>query len=406
MSSREVEESAIPSSKVKSAISTLWVSSFVQHSAVLIVLLGLPSLTSDLESSIFVTIWVILGYAAVQQSLIVPLSRLGDLFGRKLIFVLGFVIVGVGGLVAAVSPTAEILVAARLFAGVGAAMSSGLGRALIVDIAPRASRGRALGISTSGTAMGTLGGPAIGGLLLTVTSWRGVFAYLALADFIMIILVLIFIPKISNPRTSLRKFDWQGGATFSGGLITSLLGLTWVGNPGVPIETSYLLFVISAISFAAFAFIETKKDSPMLDLKLFKIPQYGKAASIALPAGMAVQPMPLIMVFYLQSVMNLTPGETAAIIFVLPAVQLLDVLGGWAADKIGSAIPMLFGLSVYSLTFLLLFLRAPVATIPELMLYLGILGFGAIFTMTPLTSMALGSLPKNNLGVGAGLLHN
>lgn len=406
MPSKEVEEAVLPPGKIRSAISTLWVSSFVQHSAVLIVLLGLPSITSDLNSSIFVVIWVIIGYAAIQQALTVPLSRLGDLYGRKLIFVIGFGIMATGGLLSALAPTAEILIAVRLFAGVGAAMTAGIGRALIVDIAPTGSRGRALGISTSGIAMGTLGGPAIGGLLLTVTSWRGVFAYLAIADLIMLILIILFIPKVKIPDRNLGKFDWQGAATFSGGLISILLGLTWLGDPGVPLPISYLLFVISATSFAAFGFIEVRKKSPMLDLKLFRIGQFGASVAIAFPVGMAIQAMSLILVFFLQGVMSLSPGETAAVLFVLPAVQLFDVLGGWASDKIGSGIPMLLGLTTFSAVFLTLFFRAPVLTIPELMFYMAILGVGSIFTTTPLASMALGSLPRENLGVGAGLLHN
>ena len=406
MSSKDVGETSLPPGKVRSAISTLWVSAFVQHAAVLIVLLGLPSITSDLNSSIFVVIWVILGYAAIQQALTVPLSRLGDLYGRKLIFVIGFSIMGTAGLLSALAPTAEILVAVRLFGGVGAAMTAGIGRALIVDVAPTGSRGRALGISTSGTAMGTLGGPAIGGLLLTFTSWRGVFAYLAIADFIMVILIILLIPKIKTPDRKLGKFDWQGGATFSVGLITVLLGLTWVGDPGVPLQISYLLFAISAISFSGFGFIEVRKKSPMLDLKLFRIGQYGGSVAISFPTGMAIQAMSLILVFFLQSVMSLSPGETAAVLFVLPAVQLFDVLGGWASDKIGSGIPMVLGLTTFSAVFLTLFFRAPFITIPELMFYMVILGVGSIFTTTPLVSMAMGSLPRENLGVGAGLLHN
>ena len=390
--------------RVKSAIATLWVGSFLVASSIFFVLLALPLITEDLNSTIFVIIWIILGQAIVSHSLTVPMSRIGDMYGRKLIFLIGFAI-SIGALaLSSIATDATQLIAFRMLQGFGGSMTFGMALALVVDVAPKSSRGKAIGISTSGFTMGSIAGPIMGGILLTVTSWRGLFGILAVANLAVLIAAIFLLPKIKPISNVGRKFDWQGGLTFATALSTLILGLTWAGDPTIGMERSLLMFVIAISSFIYFLLIERKKENPMLDLNLFKITNFGGAISVAIPVGMSVFSLPLIMVFVLQSILGMSITETAAVIVFLPAVQLFNALGGWISDKIGSWIPMTLGISIYIVAFLTLSFRAPVASTPELMALMAFTGLGTVLTSAPLASMALGALPRSSLGVGSGVL--
>jgi len=405
-SKEAISSSSTPSVRVKSIIAVLWAAQFVQGSAIFFVLLALPIITEDLQSTIFVIIWVIFGHALVSQSLVVPMSRLGDLYGRKIMFVLGFSIASASLGLASIAADPVQLIAFRMLQGLGAGMTFGMIPALIVDTAPKAYRGRALGISNSGIALGGVVGPIMGGLLLTITSWRALFGVLAVAELGIVIAGIIILPNIKPISEKVRRFDWKEALAFSGALATFLLGLTWAGDSTIPIERTILMFAIAIVSGSIFVTMERKKEHPMLDLKLFKIRQFGGAVPIATMVAMAVRSTPLVMVLYLQGTLGLSPAETAVVIVFMHGVQVFNVISGWIADRIGSGIPMAFGISIYILVFLTLSVRVSSASIPELMLYMSLIGLGSLLTNVPMMSMALGSLPKSSLGVGSGILSN
>ncbi|MCH8022774.1 MAG: MFS transporter [Thaumarchaeota archaeon] len=395
-----------PSIRVKSTIATLWAAQFVQGASIFFILLALPVITEDLQSTIFVIIWVIFGHALVSQSLVVPMSRLGDLYGRKIMFVLGFSIASASLGLASIAADPVQLIAFRMLQGLGAGMTIGMIPALIVDIAPKTYRGRALGISNSGIALGGVVGPIMGGLLLTVTSWRTLFGVLAVAELGIVIAGIIILPNIKPFSEKVRRFDWKELLAFSGALATFLLGLTWAGDSAIPRERTILMFVIALVSISIFLSMETRKEHPMLDLKLFKIRLFGGSVPIATMVAMAVRSTPLVMILYLQGSLGLSPAETAVIIVFLPAVQVFNVISGWIADRIGSGIPMTIGISIYIIVFLTLSVRVSSASVPELMLYMSLIGLGSLLTNVPMMSMALGSLPRSSLGVGSGILSN
>ena len=407
MESKEaISSSSTPSVRVKSIIAVLWAAQFVQGSAIFFVLLALPIITEDLQSTIFVIIWVIFGHALVSQSLVVPMSRMGDLYGRKIMFVLGFSIASASLGLASIAADPVQLIAFRMLQGLGAGMTFGMIPALIVDTAPKAYRGRALGISNSGIALGGVVGPIMGGLLLTITSWRTLFGVLAVAELGIVIAGIIILPNIKPISEKVRRFDWKEALAFSGALATFLLGLTWAGDSTIPTERTILMFAIALVSVSIFVRMERKKEHPMLDLTLFKIRQFGGAVPIATMVAMAVRSTPLVMVLYLQGSLGLSPAETAVVIVFMHGVQVFNVISGWIADRIGSGIPMTFGISIYILVFLTLSVRVASASIPELMLYMSLIGLGSLLTNVPMMSMALGSLPKSSLGVGSGILSN
>ncbi len=407
MESKEAtSSSSTPSVRVKSIIATLWAAQFVQGSAIFFVLLALPIITEDLQSTIFVIIWVIFGHALVSQSLVVPMSRLGDLYGRKIMFVLGFSIASASLGLASIAADPVQLIAFRMLQGLGAGMTFGMIPALIVDTAPKRYRGRALGISNAGIALGGVVGPIIGGLLLTITSWRALFGVLAVAELGIVIAGIIILPKIKPFSEKVHRFDWKEALAFSGALATFLLGLTWAGDSAIPRERTVLMFVIAIASAFIFVSMERKKEHPMLDLRLFKIRLFGGAVPIATMVAMAVRSTPLVMVLYLQGSLGLSPAETAVVIVFMHGVQTFNFISGWISDRIGSGTPMAFGISIYIVVYLALYARVAIASIPELILYMSLIGLGSLLTNVPMMSMALGSLPKSSLGVGSGIMSN
>ncbi|MFQ6011011.1 MAG: MFS transporter [Nitrososphaerales archaeon] len=393
-----------PKQKINRAIGAIAAGSFLQNLAVMAILLALPTIADDLNTSIFVIVWVIFGYSLMGQSLTVPMGKLGDIYGRKLIYVLGLTIAGSAAALSAISVDVYQLIGFRFLAGFGAAMSLGTSSAQIVAIAPDRTRGRSIGVLTSSVMIGVLLGPVIGGLIVTYTSWRALFGLIALIEIPLILSAILFIPKVKPSSETSRKFDKKGAFLFSSIISSLLLGFTTIGNPSIPVGFSYIMLTLSPVFIVLFVLAEKNKEAPLLDLKLFRILRYGGGIAVAFPAAMALHSLPFTMVFFLQSVRNISPTDTAIVLVFLTGVQLFGLAGGWLSDRIGSAIPMASGLSLYMIGFLTLYLRAPDASIPEFMLLMVIVGVGAVIFATPMTSMVLGALPKRSLGVGSGLL--
>lgn len=385
---------------------TVTMGAFITGASLMFIILALPTMAIEFESPIFVIIWVLIAFSLMTTALAVPMGKLGDIFGRRSLFIAGFGIFALGSIISYFAPTAEILVGSRLIQGIGASMTVGLGQALVVQHSVASKRGRSLGIASSGWGIGALAGPVIGGLILQMGfGWRPLFLIMAVLGIAIAVLSIVTIPRIEPPKRE-GHYDWKGAGLFALTLSTLLIGMTVGMGRAVGNSLMIPMFLTSIIAFSLFLFTEMKAKNPMFDLRLLKSNLYGAAIGLGFLDTFTSHYLPLILTFYLQGLRGFDPLVTASVLVVGPVLALFDPVGGWIADKVGPAVPITIGLSMKLVGFILLVQGGEEISISYLIIIMAIIGLGAALTWTPITTMGLGSIPKRNLGAGAGLVYS
>ncbi|MEE9134913.1 MAG: MFS transporter [Nitrososphaerales archaeon] len=387
-------------------VMTVSMGAFITGASLMFIVLALPAMAVEFESPIFVIVWVLIAYSLMTTAFAVPMGKLGDIFGRRTLFITGFGIFALGSLISYFAPTAEFLLGSRLLQGIGASMTVGLGQALVVQHSAASKRGRSLGIASSGWGIGALAGPVIGGVVLQLGfGWRPLFLIMAVLGVAIALISIATIPRVDPPKRE-GHYDWKGAGLFALSLTTLLIGLTVGIGRAVGNSLMIPMLITSVGAFTLFLFIELKIENPMFDLRLLKRNLYGAAIGLGFLDTFTSHYLPLILTFYLQGLRGFDPLVTASVLVVGPLAALFDPVGGLIADKVGPSIPITAGLSMKLFGFNLLIQAGSEVTILYLIVIMAFIGLGAALTWTPITTMGLGSIPKRNLGAGAGLVYS
>ncbi len=387
-------------------VMTVSMGAFITGASLMFIVLALPAMAVEFESPIFVIVWVLIAYSLMTTAFAVPMGKLGDIFGRRTLFITGFGIFALGSLISYFAPTAEFLLGSRLLQGIGASMTVGLGQALVVQHSSASKRGRSLGIASSGWGIGALAGPVIGGVVLQLGfGWRPLFLIMAVLGVAIALISIATIPRVDPPKRE-GHYDWKGAGLFALSLTTLLIGLTVGIGRAVGNSLMIPMLITSVGAFTLFLFIELKIENPMFDLRLLKRNLYGAAIGLGFLDTFTSHYLPLILTFYLQGLRGFDPLVTASVLVVGPLAALFDPVGGLIADKVGPSIPITAGLSMKLFGFNLLIQAGSEVTILYLIVIMAFIGLGAALTWTPITTMGLGSIPKRNLGAGAGLVYS
>ncbi|WP_043638170.1 MFS transporter [Desulfovibrio sp. TomC] len=367
-----------------------------------IVNVALPTLTESLDTDFATIQWVILSYVLVIASLLLLISRLGDMRDKKRIFSAGLVLFILASLCCGLSPSVYWLIGFRALQGIGAAMSQSLGMAIVTQIAPPASRGRALGFIGGTVAMGLMIGPPLGGVIIGLAGWRALFLLNVPLGILAFVAVRRYMPSLPPVRQG-EQFDVPGAILACLTLACYCLGMTFMQRHGLTDPLALGLLGISAAGMAAFIVVERQSASPMLDLSLFSNPL------VSLPLAMSVLVFitgasGFIMPFFLQSAQGHSVTQVGLMLMILPASMAITApLSGSLADRYGTRVISLVGLLV------LLGGCLALGTLTEHTPWWGYLlrsmpvGLGIGIFQAPNNSTIMGQMPPHRLGVGSGL---
>ncbi|MGZ4887194.1 MAG: MFS transporter, partial [Candidatus Aminicenantales bacterium] len=224
---------------------------------------AMPSIGKEFSMSAVALGWVATAFMLLAAMCLVPLGRIADLVGRKRVFAAGLGVHTAATVLAALAPSGAILIAARGLQGVGGAMIFGTAIALLTSVFPPGERGRVLGLNTAATYLGLSLGPVLGGFFVRGWGWRSIFWATALVSLAALVLVLL---KLKGEWAEARGegFDWAGSALFGSGLVSLMYGFS-----RLPSRPGLVLTVAGLAALAAFARMETRARSPILDLRLF-----------------------------------------------------------------------------------------------------------------------------------------
>tara|TARA_B100000315_G_scaffold180188_1_gene169003 strand:+ start:78 stop:1547 length:1470 start_codon:yes stop_codon:yes gene_type:complete len=311
--------------------------SVVDHGSVIV---ALPTIGSHFGTDLPTVQWVIVGYALAISVLLLPMGRLGDMVGRKQIYIAGFSIFIVASALAGASPNLSLLIGAKILQGAGSAMIQGNSMAIVISTFSETERGKALGSHLSVVGTGAVAGPALGGLLVSVLNWRWVFFINVPIGLIGIAVALLVLkggrPSEESDAGGRQAFDWIG-AVLSG--VALLAFLLVVGN-GDRVGWTSLPVVAGAAAavllLAAFIWWELRVESPMLELRLFRRKLVALGVIVGWISFLGTAAARFMMPLYLQEVLDYSPWKVG--LFMIPAAFCMVFVGpvaGRLSDRYG-----------------------------------------------------------------------
>lgn len=369
-----------------------------------VVNVALPSIQRDLDASISGLEWTINGYTLSFAVLLATGGRLGDIFGRRRMFLLGVVVFALTSATAGLAPSQTALVLSRVFQGVGAALMMPGTLSIITDAFPPHERGKAMGTWAGVSGMALAVGPVLGGLLTEHVSWRAIF-YINIPVAVGAVLATLFAVRESRDTSVGREVDVPGVAVLTGALTALVLALIEGNAWGWGSPRIVLLLVGAALGLAAFAVVERRVKAPIVQFELLSDRNFLAAVVVALIITFAMMGVFFFLALYMQNILHYTPLEAG--IRFLPSTAMIVALApiaGRLSDRCGPRWLIAGGLTVVAISLYSFHDIGVDSGYGDLLPGFMMLGIGIALTMSPMTSAAMNAVPVQKAGVASGVL--
>jgi EmrB/QacA subfamily drug resistance transporter len=368
-----------------------------------IVNIALPAIQTDFRIDLTTIEWVVVAYLLVVGSLLLPCGRLGEVLTFKRVYLVGFTIFTLASVCCGASPNVAWLVGFRVVQGVGAAMIMAMGPAIVARTFPASERGRALGLNGVSVSIGLSLGPALGGVLTQVGSWRAIFLINAPIGLLAIIWAARVLPAETAGKG--QSFDVRGAALSGVALFALLLALSDGQQWGWTSPASIGLMVAFVVLGAAFIVTEGRALQPMIALALFRIRPFSAGLASVVVAFSGLFTATFLLPFLLEQGSGFSPIEAGLLLTPMPiTMALVAPFSGAASDRFGPRILASAGMAIMALGLLSLTQLPASFALPDLVWRLVLLGLGQGLFMSPNSSAVLGSVPRPRLGTASGTL--
>jgi EmrB/QacA subfamily drug resistance transporter len=368
-----------------------------------IVNIALPTLVREFNASFSTVQWVALAYLLTLSTLTLTMGRLGDMIGKKQIYIAGMVVFTIGSMLCGISQSIYWLIGFRVFQAVGAAMSAALGTAVIIEAFPSHERGKALGAGGAFVSFGIIAGPALGGILIDFISWRWVFYVNIPIGIVGVILALRFVPNIKSKKG--QRFDYWGAGTVFISQLALMLALTVGQRIGFGSPFIIGLFTACLLFFFLFLHVESRFEHPMMDLGLFKNPLFGINLLNGIISFFSIGGLIILTPFYLENVLNYHPLQVGLILAIIPiAGGIASPISGILSDRFGTRPITILGLLFMIGGYIGLTTLSAHTTTLEYILKSMPVGLGMGIFQTPNNSAIMGAAPSQRLGLVSSLL--
>ncbi|HEV7484026.1 MAG TPA: MFS transporter [Solirubrobacterales bacterium] len=369
-----------------------------------VVNVALPSISDDLDAGLAGQQWVVEAYLLTMVSLLLVGGSLGDQFGRRRMFVAGLVGFGATSALCAVAPTDEFLVGARALQGIAGALLVPGSLAIVASTFEGAERGKAVGTWTAWTGIATVLGPAGGGALIGLLSWRAIF-WVNLPLIAATVALTLHAVEESKDPDAFRGIDRLGIVLSAAGLGGPVFALIEQPTHGWSDPLVWVPLIGGLACFALFLLYEARARHPMLDLALFRIRNFAVVNITTFAVYAGLMGGVFFVGLYLQQVIGYTPLEAG--LATTPISVLLFVLSprfGRLASGTGPRLPMTAGPIVGGLG-LLLMLRVGVDAdyLTDVLPAILVFGLGLAATVAPLTATVLDSVEERRVGIASGI---
>jgi EmrB/QacA subfamily drug resistance transporter len=365
---------------------------------------ALPSIQQDFDASLSALEWTVNAYTLTFAVLLVTGGRLGDIFGRRRMFLFGVVVFAIASATIGFAPSDGWLVGWRAVQGIGAAFMMPGTLSIISNAFPPEERGKAIGTWAGVSAIALAVGPVLGGWLTEDVSWRAIF-FLNLPVAVGAVAVTLFAAHESRDETVGRNVDIPGIAAMTVALTALVFALVegnswgW-GSPGI-----LGLLALSAVALAAFVAIERRATAPIVDFESLRSKQFLGANIVAFMISFGMLAMFFFLALYMQNILGFSPLEAG--IRFLPSTLVIIVAGpiaGRLADRVGPRPLMVAGLLITAIS-LAWQSRIEVDTGYGFLVGAFVLmGLGIGLVMSPMSMAAMNAVDRSKAGVASGTL--
>ncbi len=370
-----------------------------------VVNVALPAIKSDLGISQSELEWTVAAYALTFASLLLTGGKLGDLLGRRLIFVIGLVVFTLSSLFCGLSGSGTELITARAVQGIGAALMMPSTLSIISATFAVRERGTAIGIWAGVSAMALAIGPLLGGIITEHISWNWIF-YVNVPIGVAGVLAAIFVVPESKDTSREQRLDLPGLLTSGIGLFSFVFALIEAHRYGWTSGLILGLFALGTVALAAFVLLERHQRLPMLDLSLFKSGTFTGANVVAILVTLAMFGIFVFFPIYMQTFRGWSPIQAGAAL--LPWTVMIVIfapIAGKLSDRVGSRWLIAAGMTTVAACCLLLSTINLHSSFWNLLPAFILGGLGMSFVMTPMSAAVMGAAPVAKAGVASGVLN-
>ena len=370
-----------------------------------IVNVSLPNMMASFGASVDDIEWVVTGYM-LGFSTFMPLTAwLRDRVGYKVLYVASLVVFIGGSALCGLAPNLPALVLARVIQAFGGGAITPTGLAMIAEVFPPKERGRALGLWGVGVVVGPAFGPTLGGYLTETLGWRSIFN-INLPIGVVGLLAASRVLRSDKPHAQpYRGFDLPGFVLLTAFLVSALLGLSNGNREGWTSNYVVACALVSSVSFVLFLAVESIVTERILDLGLFRKPQFTvamvvtSARSVALYGGIFLLPL------FLQDLMGRSEIDTGLLLLPGALVMgLVMLVSGRIADWLGTRVCTILGL-LFIAWFMWTYRRLDVTTSTWAVLYPTLVrGVGLGLLVTPVMTAAINAVPTPKAGMASSML--
>lgn len=361
---------------------------------------ALPTLQKELILDAVQMSWIATVYLLATAISLVPAGKIADIYGRKLIFIVGTIVFTLASTFTAFAPSFIWLMILRAAQGVGVAMFATTAMAILTSVFPLKRRGLALGIYVAAVYIGLSAGPFLGGLMVQHLGWRSIFVVMLPLGLISVIITVRFL-KEEWAEARGERLDMLGSLLYAAAIFAVVFGVT-----RLPALNAYGMILAGAVLMAAFVVRQQRIAHPVFDVSLFKSNHAFAFSSLAaLINYSATSATAFLISLFLQYIKALDAQSAGLVLVSQPIVQAaLSPLAGRLSDRIqprliasaGMAVTVI-GLAVFSrLNF-----QSPLWLIVSNLVFMGI-GF-SLFS-SPNMSAIMGAVEKRQYGIASGAL--
>jgi EmrB/QacA subfamily drug resistance transporter len=369
-----------------------------------VVNVALPSIQRDLHASISGLEWTINGYTLSFAVLLATGGRLGDIFGRRRMFLFGVVIFTLSSATAGLAANSTDLVISRVVQGVGAALMMPATLSIVTDAFPPHERGKAMGTWAGVSALALAVGPVLGGFLTEHVSWRAIF-YLNIPVAVGAVAAALFAVRESRDTTVGRELDFAGVVVLTGTLTALILALVEGNAWGWGSPEIVALLIVAVVGMAAFVAIELRVKVPMVEFHFFADRNFLGAVVVALIVSFSMLGVFFFLALYMQNILHYSPLE-AGVRFLPSTLMIVGVapVAGRLADRFGPRWLIAGGLVIVAASLYSFSGIAVDSSYLDLLPGFMLLGIGIALTMSPMTSAAMNAVAVEKAGIASGVL--
>ena len=368
-----------------------------------VVNVAMPAIQASFHATVVDVQWVVESYGLLLGALILVGGSLGDLFGRRRVFLVGVTIFAASSLACGLTQSISQLIIARSVQGIGAALLVPGSLAIISSSFDEKSRGAAIGTWSGSTAITTALGPILGGWLVEHASWRWAFFINVPIAAAVVAVSLAYIPESRSAVAN--QVDWWGTLSATVGLGTLVTGFIESANLGWSNPLVFGSLLVGVACLVAFVVVERRATSPMVPLSIFESRSFSGANLLTLFLYGAIGIFFFLLPLNLIQVQGYSATATGAA--VLPFILLMFFLSRWSGGLVaryGPRLPLITGPLIAAFGFVLIAVPSIsgdywTTFFPAIM----ILGFGMAVTVAPLTTVVMNSVGQERVGTASGV---